>query len=151
MGQVQWVSRADRFVSRGGRHFPPTQGSVDSSTVVAAFTSHHYLLGLRKSPGYQGDEELAQAEHYCWARAMVILGGLPMYVVMVSETLSYDAVKQLLQHYGKLQWLKVLSPTVSVKTLSLSFDGKVTPSSAAQVAAGVEGAKAGLRIGSILF
>lgn len=140
MTQDAWIRVADKAISkRKGRTFPPVPPSINPRFIVDAFASHHLLLGMRKTPAYEGDEILAQAEHFAWARAMVCWGGLPMYYLIVDETILYDRLKQVLEKRGKLHWAGYIF---------MSFNGKVSPSSKEQVAAGIEGAQAGLRIGS---
>jgi hypothetical protein len=140
-----WDERADTITSEGiGETFPPVKPMPLDVLVPASWRSFKALKEMRSDAAYQGDRDLANAEHYAFARTFGCAGGVLGFAVITVLTFGYQGVKFRLQEiddqFGTdtLQTLEYLNPS--------GGGGPVTRRSLEQLKAGADGAADGLAL-----
>lgn len=143
LSRDEWISRADHEVSNAAHHqFPPEVPRPLDEVVVDAWKAFRALQRLRWSNKYKQDLELACAEHYAYARAVVCAGGVIVFPFIVSASFGYMLAKEL---FEQLDLRQLLGALIS------QHDGYVTPASPDQLTAAQDGAEAGLELHFLVF
>jgi hypothetical protein len=133
-----WVEQADARTSKVLHlAFPPESPVPLQKVVRAAWESFRYLQGLRGDKSHWGDQTLACAEHYAYARVVACAGGVVVFPFVVSASLTYQMAKRLFDKWNLRQQFGLL---VS------NGGGYVTPTSPNQLQAAIEGAEDGLAL-----
>ncbi|MCX7423270.1 MAG: hypothetical protein NT013_27555 [Planctomycetia bacterium] len=130
----EWIEYYDgRATILTGVGLPPKGGARFLPVLKTCSKAHQLALWDRNNlREYAGNEELAQAEHYLFARLLTVLGGPLLAVPGLIATVGYDVLKFIAYRAGGNKALQAISHLTGGK-------GRTTPSSPAQIKAGGDG------------
>ena len=142
-----WVGYFDEAAGRfTGQPLPPRSGASWAGVLRACWRSFHLANGFRNSGDpHGGDEAVAEAEHYLFARAVSYLLPPLTTAPALIMTVGYDAVKRFAYLAGGDEALQIVG-----KVSNPFGQGRTTRASPGQIQAGLDGAADGYSMAQLV-